>query len=217
MSPTLMLLWCVCMCVTVCISSMCVSKWVELLSWWRLIFLDLERSSKCPLPAFFSVCLLSSAHSPTRLQLSVTCSVNHHLIGLKLISLFFSISPMMIICACLKACPSPFCQANPKFVCAICLFSFFLHSFLDQLVCSYDCTSFNPSLKCYATPHGNNLIACVISHWMMSLQLSHVINWPSPLWLEILLWLRGFCIITACKWKFISLFWCKLDDCKTFA
>lgn len=94
-------------CVYLCV---CVWVWVVLLSWWRLIFLDLERSSKCPLPAFISVCLLCTL---THTSLSV-----NHLLSQPVSdwpSNFF-IFILMITRACLEARLSTFCHLSHKFV-----------------------------------------------------------------------------------------------------
>lgn len=61
----------------VCVRGMCVcvSECVGLVSWWRLVSLDLERNSKCPLPAFLRR-LSSPLHThPQLLQLPITRSL----------------------------------------------------------------------------------------------------------------------------------------------
>lgn len=121
-------------CVCVFVSERHVSERKSELGWCHgddSSFLDLERSSKCPLPAFFGVCPLSPLH--THPHFSNFQSLAHTSVSDLAFNLLMSSCVLMMIThACLKACPSAFCQANLEFVSV----KYVSTSLLDQLVCS---------------------------------------------------------------------------------
>lgn len=138
MYPTLMLLCvCVCVCACSCVRVACdeVSVWVGLVSWWRLIFLDLERSSNvhCLLSSASVLSLHTHPHFSNFQSLALQSESD---LAFDLFINWF----LMITHACLKACPSAFCQANREYVSVKSVFT--SRSLLTQLVCSNEWTTF---------------------------------------------------------------------------
>lgn len=142
----------------------CARERPGVVSWGWLIFSDLERSSTCPLPAFFSLCPLLCTLTHT------SPAVNHSLFtrSLDLLAFLFINWFLLITHACPKAHPSAFCQANPWIcVCELCVYLTFpvgrvaMQSWMDLMCChSAMLTSMVMTLgcSCHATLNDASMI-----------------------------------------------------------